>query len=91
MCDRSIELAVTELSRMASGGLFEISELSVEELAEFLRENGVSNEITKNFVQNRVSGKAFEQLTLDDIKELVPIIGYRTQIRDILHTYRKVR
>lgn len=68
----------------------QLSEFSMEELADFFIENGVCSEVTENFVRNHVSGKEFVKLTPDDIKELVPIVGYRTKIRDILQTYKKV-
>ena len=58
--------------------------LSVEELKAFLLEEGICSEIVSNFVTNRVSGSAFLKLTEEDLRDLVPIIGVRTEIRDIL-------
>lgn len=58
--------------------------LSVEDLQAFLLDKGICSEIVSNFVTNRVSGSAFLKLTEEDLKDLVPIIGVRTDIRDIL-------
>ena len=54
------------------------------ELGDFLLEEGVSTDVVSNFEKNLITGKAFLELTEDDLKELVPIIGLRTQIRGIL-------
>lgn len=53
-------------------------------LQAFLLEKRICSEIASNFVTNRVSGSAFLKLTEEDLKDLVPIIGVRTEIRDIL-------
>ena len=50
----------------------------------FLLEEGVSTDVVSNSEKNLITGKAFLELTEDDLKELVPITGLRTQIRGIL-------
>lgn len=61
-----------------------LSDFSVDDLVDFLLEKGVCEDVAENFRKNRVSGTAFLKLTEEDLKELVPIIGVRTEVRDIL-------
>lgn len=56
----------------------------VEELADFLIEQGVPSDVVSNFEKNLVTGKSFLKLSEEDLKELAPILGVRTEIRDIL-------
>ena len=62
----------------------DFSDYTIDELAKFLLERGVCEEVIDNFKKNQVSGRVFLVLTEDDLKELVPIIGQRTEIRAIL-------
>ena len=56
-----------------------IRDLNVEEFADYLRGEGISSEVLSNFAINRISGTAFIKLTEDDLKDLIPIIGVRTE------------
>ncbi len=60
-----------------------VVELTIEELAERLEDEGLSDEVFENFRRNRVTGAAFLQLTEDDLRELVPLIGDRTGVRKL--------
>ena len=40
--------------------------------------------VVRNFETNRVSGNAFLRLTEDDLRELAPLIGERTNVRELL-------
>ena len=42
------------------------------------------------FVCNLVCGQTFLALTEDDLKELVPVIGDRVRVREVLQRERKV-
>ncbi len=44
----------------------------------------------KTFDENRVTRAAFLQLTEDDLKELVPLIGERTLVRELLKQSKQV-
>ena len=61
-----------------------LCDLNVEELTDYLLREGISSEGLTNFATNRISGSAFLKLTEDDLKDLIPIIGVRSEIRDIL-------
>ena len=58
--------------------------LSVEEFAEHLVEEGIDDEVAKSFEENRISGDVFLKLQDDDLKELVPVIGSRVKVRQLL-------
>ena len=51
---------------------------------------GICEEVACDFERNRVSGQAFMELREEDLKELVPMIGVRTEIRRILKECREV-
>ena len=55
-----------------------------EELEEYLVEKGICSQTAAAFRKNLVTGEAFLELTGEDIKELVPLIGVRTRVRDLL-------
>lgn len=63
--------------------------LNCEELSEVLESQGVHGDIVAAFSNNRISGEAFLNLTEDDLKELLPIIGDRIYIRGLLQNARK--
>lgn len=69
------------MASVLSGG---VSELSVNDLAEYLRERGVRSGLVDIFKTNVVNGAAFLQLTEEDLKELVPLVGERVLIRQLL-------
>ncbi len=65
----------------------------MEGFEEYLEDKGVSGEVVENFRRNRVTGAAFLQLTRteDDLRELVPLIGERTVVRELLKQSKPVR
>lgn len=63
---------------------------TVDEFKEYLLERGISERVAENFHENEVSGSAFLKLTEEDIKELVPPIGIRSAIRNIIKELKKV-
>jgi len=62
----------------------EIKSLSEVEFGDWLTEKGFHEDLVFSFVSQRISGKAFLLLSEDDVKELVPTIGDRTVVRDLL-------
>ena len=46
--------------------------------------------IVSVFIGDRICGNSFLALTKDDLKELVPIIGDRVRVREVLQRERKV-
>lgn len=67
-----------------------VSRNTTEEMKEFLLRKGICEEVACDFERNRVSGQAFMELREEDLKELVPMIGVRTEIRRILKECREV-
>ena len=63
---------------MASASL---SELGIDEFADFLLEEGIDGETVTEFSRHRISGATFLALTDSDLKELVPQIGLRVRLR----------
>ncbi len=66
-------------------------DLSVDDIGEYLRESGIDDDVAATFEQNRISGAAFIQLTEEDLKELVPVLGVRVQVRQLLKEAVQVR
>lgn len=62
----------------------------MSEFQDFLIQISIPSHIAANFFGNEVSGQVFLKLTEDDIKELVPVIGIRPKVRDIIEECRKV-
>lgn len=68
----------------------EFEKLTVSDLVEFLEEQGISSKTLQNFNSNMVSGLALTALDDSELKELVPIIGDRAAIRNLLNKLKKV-
>ena len=64
--------------------------LTIDEFAEHLVEEGIEDEVVKTFEENRFSGAVFLQLQEDDLKELVPVIGDRVKVRQLLREATQV-
>lgn len=73
---------------MASNKSF--TELTVQEVEDYLEGKGVGDDVIANFRRNRVTGAAFLRLTEEDLRELVPLIGERTDVREILKRIKQV-
>jgi len=67
-----------------------VPHLSVNELVEYLEANGLRPQTLDSFRNNIVDGKAFLRLTEDDIKELAPLIGERTLVRELIRQNKEV-
>lgn len=68
----------------------ELSNLSILELAEYLREIGISIEARESLVDNLVSGRALLLVDDGELKELLKTIGDRAIVRDLLNRIKKV-
>ena len=66
------------------------SELNVEEFADYLEDEGYEASIIRSFTDNRISGAAFLKLKENHLKELVPIIGVRLSISELLEKAKQV-
>ena len=61
---------------------------SVQQLGDYLLENGVSGEAIETLKDNRVSGLALLLLTESELATLLPMIGDRAIVRAILRTVK---
>lgn len=61
-----------------------IQALSHQDFGDFLSERGFHEDLVSLFVDQRVSGAAFLKISEDDLKELIPIVGDRILIRELL-------
>ena len=64
--------------------------LDCVEFSEFLVKEGFHEDVVSAFSSNRICGLTFVQLTEDDLKEMLPVIGDRVRIRKLLSEIRKV-
>lgn len=53
----------------------DISIMSKEELASYLEQEGLDSDVIETLRSNKLSGSSFLELSLEDLKELFPIIG----------------
>lgn len=58
----------------------DLVELSVDDFGE----SGIDDDVAITIEQNKISGAAFLQLTEEDLKELVPILGAWLKVRQLL-------
>ena len=68
--------------------VMEVQALNCKDLG--LEAKGFHENIISAFIRNRICGKTFLALTEDDLKELVPVIGDRVHVREILQRERKL-
>lgn len=57
---------------------------TVSEVKEHLLERGIPETVAEDFSKNMICGQAFFNLTEDDLKELAPMIGVRTKLREMM-------
>jgi len=69
----------------------DIKSLNVEQFSEVLSKEGYDDSVVQNFAENQISGSAFLKLKEHHLKELVPVIGVRLSIAEMLEKARKVR
>lgn len=70
----------------------EIETMSINELASFIGENlqdKVPNTtlVSEAFRENNISGKLFLELSTEDLKDLIPLIGDRKEVKRLIDTY----
>ncbi len=61
-----------------------VESFSSVELASFLEDNGVSEEVVEAFLENDIEGNQFLSLSELEVKELAPKIGHRVKLRQII-------
>ena len=59
----------------------QLRDLNEEEFGRFLVSKGFPEEVVSTFKMQSVDGESFLDLTEDDLKELVPVIGFRSKLR----------
>lgn len=69
----------------------DIKSLGVDQFAEMLKNEGYDDCVVQKFVENQISGSIFLKLQEHHLKELVPVIGVRLSIGELLTKARKVR
>lgn len=68
----------------------QMQKLSVVELSDHLCQIGVSEDAIKEFSTNKISGKALLLVDDSELRELLPTIGDRAIIRNLLKEITKV-
>lgn len=69
-----------------------IEEMEVDEFCDYLmQDKGVHSEVVISFNRNRISGATFLELSEDDLRDLVPVIGDRVNVRKLLVEAREVQ
>lgn len=73
--------AAAQWEKMADKAL---ADYDIDDLNDYLLEKGISVNIAEEFHHNKVCGAAFLSLTEEDLRELVPLVGVRTTIWNLL-------
>ena len=66
----------------------DVSSFSIDQMCKFLLDEGIPADVASSFSQNCISGAAFVRLLEADLRDLCPLIGIRTKIRDLLEKVR---
>ena len=68
----------------------EIQSYSVDDVCSFLaqRVKDLGEDTLSDFRQNRVSGKAFLELTEDDLREIIKPLGERRLVKRLIDSYK---
>ena len=67
-----------------------VSEMNCSEFTEFLTKQGFHEGVVSSLSNNRVCGASFCDLTEEDLKELLPVIGDRVRVRRLLQEVTEV-
>jgi len=67
-----------------------VSEMTCSEFSDFLMEQGFHEDVISTFSNNRICGSTFCDLTEEDLKELLPVIGDRARVRRLLQEVKGV-
>ena len=70
----------------------QLQKMGVNEFCNYLlAERGVHSDVVSCFSDNRISGATFLELSEDDLKDLLPVIGDRVNVRGLLAEAREVK
>ena len=65
----------------------DISIMSKEELA-YLEQEGLDSDVIETLRSNKISGSSFLELSLEDLKELFPIVGDRIAVKKLQEKFK---
>lgn len=66
----------------------ELSAADVDEFCDYLEEKGLDETTVESFRHNAMSRATFLLLEEEDLKELVPLIGNRVKVRQLLRALK---
>lgn len=90
---RALEHAVTKLRILERRRAMEratIETMNCDDLVNFLEKENVHEDVISAFIKNRICGQVFLNLSNDELKELIPVIGDRVCVRGIIEKICKV-
>ena len=67
-----------------------IERMNCDDLVNFLETENVHEDVVSAFIKNRICGQVFLNLSNDELKELIPVIGDRVCVRGIIEKICKV-
>lgn len=69
-----------------------IEEMGIDEFCDYLlEEKGFHSDVVTCFSRNRIAGATFLELSEDDLKDLVPVVGDRVDVRKLLVEAKEVQ
>ena len=67
-----------------------ICSMDIIEFCTYLEDKNFDEDIVHRFSKNKICGSTFLNLTEDDLKDLLPVIGERVRVRKLLKEARQV-
>lgn len=67
-----------------------IMSMDIIEFCSWLEEKELDGEIVQRFSKNKICGCTYLGLTEEDLKELLPVIGERVHVRQLLKEIKQV-
>ena len=67
-----------------------ICSMDIIEFCTYLADKNFDEDIVQKFSKNKICGSTFLNLTEDDLKDLLPVIGERVRVRQLLKEAKQV-
>ena len=66
-----------------------VLQLNVSQFSDYLQDLEFSESVSHKFEENEISGSTFLALEEEDLKELVPVMGIRIKLKELMRTLKK--
>ena len=71
-------------AKVGSAAMEHITIFDCDDLRDFLVKEGYHEDVVSTFSTNRICSQTFLEMTDEDLKELIPVMGDRIRVRKLL-------